>query len=70
MNTKRVICPTCKGSALYDSTNDCRPFCSERCQFGDLATWAADEYRIPGIAVPSGAVVENDQIDTDEMVYV
>lgn len=67
MSTKRVICPTCKGSALYDSSNVSRPFCSSRCQLGDLAAWAADGYRIPGLTVPSSADTANVQNDKDEM---
>lgn len=48
MSTKLVTCPTCKGSALYDSNNLSRPFCSSRCQLGDLAAWATDNYIIAG----------------------
>jgi endogenous inhibitor of DNA gyrase (YacG/DUF329 family) len=28
-----------------------RPFCSERCKIQDLARWADEAYRVPGVPV-------------------
>jgi endogenous inhibitor of DNA gyrase (YacG/DUF329 family) len=67
MIVKRVICPNCKGVAIFDSSNENRPFCSSRCQLGDLAAWAADGYRIPGVTVPISSDMASSRIDTDEM---
>lgn len=42
-----MTCPLCRQPTTWEG-NIWRPFCSERCQFTDLGTWAAEEYRIPG----------------------
>ena len=44
-------CPKCKAPCRFDDTNPFRPFCSERCRCFDTASWATDNYRIPGPAV-------------------
>lgn len=42
-----VRCPTCHKSIRYSLDNECRPFCSERCQTADIAAWAEESYSIP-----------------------
>jgi endogenous inhibitor of DNA gyrase (YacG/DUF329 family) len=72
MIVKHVTCPTCKGAALYDSSNESRPFCSSRCQLGDLATWAADGYRIPVVTAPqivSSTGNQADAVDLDDISF-
>lgn len=72
MSVKYVTCPTCKGAALYDSSNESRPFCSSRCQLGDLAAWAADGYRIPVTTAPqsvNSAVAQVDTVDLDDSSF-
>ncbi len=48
MTETKIICPTCKGTAIWDESNPFRPFCSERCRLIDLGKWASEEYRIAG----------------------
>ena len=43
-----VLCPTCKKSTKYNSTNKYRPFCSKKCKLIDLGAWASEEYKISG----------------------
>ncbi len=43
-----VRCPTCKKSRVYDENNPYRPFCSERCRTHDVASWADEQFKIPG----------------------
>jgi uncharacterized protein len=43
-----VVCPTCKGPALFAPANAWRPFCSERCRTTDLGAWASEQFRVPG----------------------
>ena len=45
---KMVVCPQCKGPAVYGPGNPHRPFCCERCKIIDLGVWATDGYAIPG----------------------
>jgi uncharacterized protein len=40
-------CPTCRADIAWQG-NAHRPFCSERCQLGDLGSWVTEQYRIPG----------------------
>jgi len=56
MKQRKVNCPQCGKTAVLDSTNRFRPFCSERCKTNDLAQWATESYRIP----------ETDQTDLDQ----
>lgn len=51
-----VHCPVCGVLCRYDSSNPCRPFCSERCRLLDLYAWAAEERRIPGECTGTAAV--------------
>jgi len=59
-----MICPLCHNSTTWEG-NPWRPFCSERCQFIDLGTWAAEAYRVPGpglsMELPSGDEGEADK---------
>lgn len=41
-----VSCPQCAGEHQWDSNNQFRPFCSERCKLIDLGKWANEEYRV------------------------
>ncbi len=43
-----MTCPLCYQPTTWEE-NPWRPFCSERCQVTDLGTWAAEQYRIPGV---------------------
>jgi len=43
---REVICPKCKGPAIYAASNPYRPFCSERCKNIDLGAWAEESYVI------------------------
>ncbi len=43
---RTVRCPRCGKANLYAPSNPYRPFCSQRCQQGDLGDWAAERYRI------------------------
>lgn len=52
--TRTVVCPACRGPALYAPTNAWRPFCSERCRQRDLGAWASEGYRVPEPAAPEG----------------
>jgi endogenous inhibitor of DNA gyrase (YacG/DUF329 family) len=42
-----LICPTCRRRVEYVDKSDVphRPFCSQRCQWLDLARWLNEEYR-------------------------
>jgi endogenous inhibitor of DNA gyrase (YacG/DUF329 family) len=47
-----VSCPHCGTEHAWDTRNEARPFCSERCKLIDLGKWANEEYRVeqPDIA--------------------
>lgn len=59
MKDRTVICPACKGPALYGDSNPWRPFCCGRCRNADLGAWANDDYRV---AAPPSA----DELDEAE----
>lgn len=40
-------CPICRKVSIH-GTNECFPFCSERCRLIDLGQWADEKYVIPG----------------------
>jgi endogenous inhibitor of DNA gyrase (YacG/DUF329 family) len=42
-----IKCPVCHTETPWTG-NPHRPFCSERCRFVDLGSWADDKYRIVG----------------------
>ncbi|MFY9179584.1 MAG: DNA gyrase inhibitor YacG [Venatoribacter sp.] len=44
----KVKCPTCQKEVQWSSTNQYRPFCSERCKLIDFGAWASEEHAIPG----------------------
>ncbi len=48
-----VSCPTCNEEVIWNTQQEFRPFCSERCKLIDLGEWAADEKRIPGESIHS-----------------
>ena len=50
-------CPQC-GKEIRDSTQRCRPFCSDRCKLIDLGKWILEEYRV--------AAVETDESDFED----
>ncbi|HPH13349.1 MAG TPA: DNA gyrase inhibitor YacG [Burkholderiaceae bacterium] len=54
--TRMVICPTCAGDSVYNSSNPFRPFCSERCKNLDLGAWASESFRVPTEAPPEDSV--------------
>ena len=41
-----VTCPHCGTEHPWDTGNQSRPFCSERCKLVDLGKWANEEYRV------------------------
>lgn len=43
-----VLCPTCHKSVEWKSSNQARPFCSDRCKLIDLGAWADESYAVPG----------------------
>jgi endogenous inhibitor of DNA gyrase (YacG/DUF329 family) len=52
-----MTCPVCKkpGSESY------RPFCSKRCADVDLGRWLTGGYALPGEAVETDDVEDNDR---------
>ena len=42
----KVKCPECKNYTEWEY-NEWRPFCSKRCKYLDLASWADEDYKIP-----------------------
>ncbi|MFT6791352.1 MAG: endogenous inhibitor of DNA gyrase (YacG/DUF329 family) [Cellvibrionaceae bacterium] len=46
---KKLPCPTCRATVLWNDDFPYRPFCSHRCQLIDLGEWANESYRIPAI---------------------
>ena len=42
----KIKCPQCGASAVYNSKNKWRPFCSERCKLIDLGDWIDEKKRI------------------------
>ena len=42
-----VKCPACGREIEYNSDNEYRPFCSERCKLLDFGAWADEEYALP-----------------------
>ena len=50
---KEIMCPTCKKPTVYDTSNESRPFCSERCQLIDLGEWAEGNYAIASEQPPT-----------------
>jgi uncharacterized protein len=44
---RSVICPACRGPAVYAESNPWRPFCSEGCRVADLGAWASERFRVP-----------------------
>lgn len=45
-----VKCPICAKAVAWIPANNCRPFCSERCQLIDLGEWADGNRSIPSDA--------------------
>jgi endogenous inhibitor of DNA gyrase (YacG/DUF329 family) len=46
MVPRTALCPRCGNLASLDSSNDWRPFCSERCKLIDLGQWFAEQHVI------------------------
>lgn len=44
---RKVRCPQCGAESVWDTGNEWRPFCSERCKMIDLGAWASESYRVP-----------------------
>ena len=44
---RSVVCPSCRGPAVYSPRNPWRPFCSQRCRGADLGAWASEQFRLP-----------------------
>ncbi|MFD2164963.1 DNA gyrase inhibitor YacG [Thalassotalea euphylliae] len=42
----KVNCPTCEKTVVWQSENEYRPFCSERCKLIDLGDWAEENHKI------------------------
>ena len=43
-----VACPTCHKETEWNTDNQFRPFCCERCKLIDLGEWANEGHTIPG----------------------
>ncbi len=43
---KIITCPNCNNVTELDSSNQFRPFCSERCRLIDLGRWVEEKYSI------------------------
>ena len=41
-------CPHCGDQTHLDTSNEYRPFCSERCRLLDLGDWVNEEHKIAG----------------------
>ena len=56
-----LVCPTCLRRVEYADRSDVphRPFCSQRCQWLDLARWLNEEYRF------SSPLDESEEIGPD-----
>lgn len=46
MTVKKINCPQCNKATIWDTKNDNRPFCSDRCKLIDLGAWADESYQI------------------------
>ncbi|MFT5644194.1 MAG: endogenous inhibitor of DNA gyrase (YacG/DUF329 family) [Janthinobacterium sp.] len=44
-----VNCPGCARKVEWNTANQYRPFCSERCKQIDLGAWADEKYAIPAV---------------------
>ena len=53
----RMTCPTCSRRFLLDET-ETPPFCSERCQMGDLGRWLDERHGLPYEGDPGESPVE------------
>ena len=49
MNDK-IPCPICKKNTRLDSSNQHRPFCSDRCRLIDLGKWVDEKYGIADVS--------------------
>jgi len=61
---RKVPCPTCKRSVVYDSHNRWRPFCTERCRSADLGAWASEQFRVVASEKPADDQATPDRADT------
>ena len=43
-----VACPNCQKETQWNTDNQFRPFCSERCKLIDLGEWASEGHVIKG----------------------
>ncbi|MBK9307179.1 MAG: DNA gyrase inhibitor YacG [Nitrospira sp.] len=59
-----MTCPLCHRPTTWEG-NPWRPFCCERCQVTDLGTWAAAQYRIPGVPLTAETGIR-ESLATDE----
>ncbi|MBP7779636.1 MAG: DNA gyrase inhibitor YacG [Acidobacteria bacterium] len=57
-----LVCAACR---LHPVDWRFRPFCSRRCQQGDLARWADGTYRVPGPAADLDDQPDDDRSDDD-----
>lgn len=62
MQPKKIIvsCPTCEKQVIWNTEQQYRPFCSERCKLIDLGEWAAEEKRIAGESVNPESDIDYD----------
>jgi endogenous inhibitor of DNA gyrase (YacG/DUF329 family) len=57
--SKTVKCPNCGTSVAWLTTNQFKPFCSERCKMLDFGEWIMAEKSIPGEP-------QTDSLDSDQ----
>ncbi len=43
----KVKCPTCGKETEYNTENEFRPFCTERCKLLDFGAWANEDFALP-----------------------
>jgi uncharacterized protein len=55
---RQVVCPQCKGPAVYAPSNPFRPFCSERCKNIDFGAWANEDFRMPDNTAPEDQLTD------------
>ena len=56
--SQKMKCPSCEQPVVWDSGNEFRPFCSERCRLLDLGEWVSGRRYIP-------AMDEDEQVDVE-----
>jgi endogenous inhibitor of DNA gyrase (YacG/DUF329 family) len=59
---RQVDCPTCQTRVVWSTSNQYRPFCSERCKLIDLGDWASEKHSIAGEPVYPDVIEDSDSV--------